>query len=332
MRNLLAAASLDVSYDSASQSLKTATFWPLRERTIAVPASPERRTEIGIFAKNTPPNMKPYELGVAALLSVLGQQKEPSPSVFTIPSRHRLSGATFSSAFLEPTGLHPTLQLRFGSNKTPLEDAGCALHAFFTLPKTIFADRYQYEDELFLASKNLTASRYTSLPVDLEAPAYTTKTWGSSVLVELAPPSSETEQAWTAEVPLHLRYMKPSASGHVPIEIPYPAVFWACEAADEADLSTNPFDRRHLGYDGLFGPRTVFWHVSPKPDAGNRAMAPLSVPVLKEEAAAWVGPGTTAVVALGFAWVLWKLLGAYLAAGPRRSTAAGSGKRDKKDQ
>ena len=180
-------------------------------------------------------------------VSVLGEQEEPSPAAFTIPSRHRLSTTTFRSEFLKPAGLHPTLQLRLSSNRPPVDEGQCALHSWLTLPKAIFADRYQYEDGLFLASKNLTASRYTSLPVDLEAPAYATKTWGSSVLVQLAPPVSETEQPWTAELPLHLRYMKPSASGQVPIEIPYPAVFWACEAASHVNFSANPFDRRRLG-------------------------------------------------------------------------------------
>ncbi|PNY23460.1 Uncharacterized protein TCAP_06602 [Tolypocladium capitatum] len=222
MRSLHAAASLDISFNSAAQALKVTAFWPLRERAITVPGSSKRRTEVGILTKDAAPKLEPHEIGVSGVLSVLGEQKGPSPSLFAFPSRHRLSDASFSSEFLPPTGLHPTLRLRLSSNKPPVEDAGCVPHAYLTLPKTIFADRYQFDDELFLASKNLTRSRYTSLPVDLEAPAYTTKTWGSSLLLELAPPMSEGSQAWTAEVPLHLRYLEPSAAGYVPIEVPYP--------------------------------------------------------------------------------------------------------------
>lgn len=295
-----------------------------------MPSSSERRTEVGVLTRDAPPELEPHELGVSGVLSVLGEQKEPSPALFTFPSRHRLSDASFSSEFLTPTGLHPTLQLRLSSNKPPVEDAECAPHAYLTLPKTIFADRYQLEDGLFLASKNLTASRYTSLPVDLEAPAYTTKTWGSSVLLELAPPGSEVAQAWTAEVPLHLRYLEPSATGYVPVEIPYPAVFWACESGSDADFSTNPFDRRHLGYDGLFSPQTTFWHVNPQPESGRRIMSSVSVPVLKEGGAAWIGLGTAAVVGLGFAWVLWKLLSAYTASG--HGGAKGRAQEQKKKQ
>ncbi|KAJ6444705.1 hypothetical protein O9K51_03101 [Purpureocillium lavendulum] len=331
LRNLRTAASLDISYDSGSKTLKATPFWPLKQRALAVPSSPGRRTEVGIFAQDTPPKAAAHEIGVAGLLSVLGQQKEPSATVFSFPSRHRISESHFSSDFLEPAGLHPTLQLRMSSAKPPLEDDNCALHAFFTLPKTIFADRYQYEDELFLASKNLTASRHTSLPVDLEAPAYTTKTWGSSVLLELAPPVSGQDGEWTAEVPLHLRYLKPSASGTVPIEIPYPALFWACEVAGEVDFATNPFDRRHLGYDSLFSTQTGFWHWKPNPVVGNRITSAIYVPVLKDEGAAWIRLGTTLAVGLGFAWVMWKLLGVYMVSG-YGSTDATARKNKKKSK
>lgn len=314
LRNLRTAASLDMSYDSGSQTFIATPFWPLRQRAIAVPSS-SGRTEVGIFAQDTPVKAELHELGVAGLLSVLGEKKEPSPTVFSFPSRHRTSDSHFSCEFLKPAGLHPTLQLKLSSAKPPLDDAGCAPHAFVTLPKTIFADRYQYEDSLFLASKNLTASRYTSLPVDLEAPAYTTTTWGSRFLLELAPPASGQAEEWTAEVPLHLRYLKPSASGSVPIEVPYPAVFWACDTAGEVDFSTNPFDRRQLGYDGLFDSQTSFWHVAPKPVIGNRITSAIFVPVLKDEGAAWIRLGTTVAVGLGFAWVLWKLLRVYRVSG-----------------
>jgi hypothetical protein len=179
----------------------------------------------------------------------------------------------------------------------------------------MFADRYQFADELFLASKNLTASRYTSLPVDLEAPEYTTKPWGSSVLLQLAPPSSNEAETWTAEVPLHLRYLKPSASGNTDIEMPYPAVFWACESDLAADFSNNPFDRTRLGYDGLFSSNTVFWHVTPRPAVGSRIMTPISVPVLKDYGASFVGIGTAVAVAMGFVWVLWRLAAVFVASG-----------------
>ncbi|ODA82605.1 hypothetical protein RJ55_01112 [Drechmeria coniospora] len=330
LRALSTAATVDLSYGVASGTLKISAFWPLKERAVDVSRLSKQRTEVGIFAKDAPPNIEPHELGVSGLLAVLGEQTEPSPALFSYPSRHRRSDASFSSQFLTPAGLHPTLQLRISSNKPPVPDAECALHAYFTFPKFIFADRYQYEDKLFLASKNLTASRYASLPVDLEAPAYTTNTWGSTVLLELAPPVSYEGSAWTAEMPLHLRYLEPSASGYVPIEVPYPAVFWACDSGTDADFSTNPFDRMQLGYDELFDSQAMFWHLTPQPESGNRIMSPMAVPVLKTAGEDWVGIGTALAVGLGFAWVLWKLVGVYVAGGYRAKPATTS--RDKKDK
>ncbi|KAJ3524901.1 hypothetical protein NM208_g11867 [Fusarium decemcellulare] len=316
LRSLYTASGLDLSYDTTANALVASASWPLRAQKVTVPASTERRVEVGIFVNdNSQPNMKEHELGVAGVLSVLGEQKKPSPAMFTFPSRHRQSASIFTSKFLSPTGLHPTLQLSLSSNQYPASEGQCAPYAFLTLPKTIFADRYQLGDELFLASKNLAASRYTTLPVDLEAPAYTTETWGSSVLLELAPPDPSQDQPWNAEVPLHLRYLKPSASGEVDIEIPYPAVFWACSSGGEP--LENPFDRLHVGYDKLFAQNTIFWHVAPQPESGSRLMSLVTVPVLKEEGAQWISSGTTAAVALGFAWVLWKLFSVVMQSGGR---------------
>ncbi|KAF7542585.1 hypothetical protein G7Z17_g11447 [Cylindrodendrum hubeiense] len=308
IRSLYAAASLDLSFDAASNTLQINALWPLRAQTITAPASDERRIEVGIFVKNTPPTIKPHELGLAGVVTVLSDKKQPSPTIFTFPSRHRHIDAEFTSKFLTPTGLHPTLQLNLSSNQPPDNDAECSPFAYLTLPKAIFADRYGLADELFLASKNLTASRYTSLPVDLEAPAYTTDSWGSRVLLELAAPASNEDQPWTAEVPLHLRYLEPSSTGEIEVEVPYPAVFWAC-SSDIEDLS-NPFDRVHLGFDELFDKKTVFWHVTPQPASGKRLMSPVTVPVLNDQGADWIGLGTAAAVVLGFAWVFWKLVGA----------------------
>jgi hypothetical protein len=307
----LTATGLDLSFDKTTNALVTSALWPLRPQTVAVPASTARRVEVGIFVNDrSQPNMKENELGVAGVLSVLGDQKKPSPTIFTFPARHRRDELVFNSKFLTPTGLHPTLQLSFSSNKLPTADGECVPYAFLTLPKTIFADRYQLGDDLFLASKNLTALRYTTLPVDLEAPAYTTETWGSSILLGLSPPDPSTEQPWSVEIPLHLRYLKPSSSGQVEIEIPYPAVFWAC-SSDEGTLE-SPFDRLHVGYDDLFSRDTVFWHANPQPEGSSRLMNRVIVPVLDDEGVGPIRSGTAIAVAIGFAWVMWKLVSVML--------------------
>jgi hypothetical protein len=193
----------------------------------------------------------------------------------------------------------------------PLPDSSCSLHAYLTLPRAIFADKYQLADGLFLSSKNLTALRYISQPVDLEAPDYAMSVWGSALLLELQPPREQGDTTWTAEIPLHLRYLSPSEGGYGVINVPWPAVFWACNAVDGTKFPNSPFDRASLGYDGLFGPRTLFWHVNPKPEADDSLIHQIRVPVLDLEKAGWISAGTTAVVLIGFAYIVWKLMSVY---------------------
>lgn len=73
----------------------------------------------------------------------------------------------------------------------------------------------------------------------------------------------------------------------------------------------NPFDRTNIGYDGLFGPKTMFYHVSPEETATGRLVNTISVPVLDVDKSEWVEAGTASVVALGFLWVVWCLFGVW---------------------
>lgn len=144
------------------------------------------------------------------------------------------------------------------------------------------------------------------------------KRWGSAALLELAVPDEDAvnEEPWTVNVPLHLRYLEPlnataegGDAGHRNVEVSWPAVFWACEAEEGLKMSVNPFDRVNLGYDGLFGPKTMFYHVPPA--EGARLVEEVKVPVMDLEKSGWVEMGTTIVVALGFAWVCYKLISGW---------------------
>jgi hypothetical protein len=94
------------------------------------------------------------------------------------------------------------------------------------------------------------------------------------------------------------------------VDVPYPAVFWACSSGEET--LENPFDRLHIGYDNLFPRDTAFWHVTPQPEGGSRLMNLVTVPVLELEGIDTIRSGTAIAVLLGFAWVLWKLVGVML--------------------
>ncbi|KAK5706683.1 protease B nonderepressible form [Elasticomyces elasticus] len=222
----------------------------------------------------------------------------------------------------------------------PKPDGACALHAYLTLPSAIFLDRYQLQDPAVLRENGLVALRSLSGEQDLEAPEWVVEGWGSAALVELAAPSlsslSESgagseEGGWEVSVPLHLRYLRAANSstttaaggkggeggeGFVNLTIPFPAVFWACEAEEGLKMSTNPFDRVDLGYDGLFGPRTMFYHFSPSAGGmvggsgvGSGVLeSVIRVPVLEPGWGALVQWGTFAAVVGGFGWVVWGLV------------------------
>lgn len=244
--------------------------------------------------------------------------------MFSFPSRHQplIEPVRYTVSFAAPTGIHPTMSISMpkSSLKRPPapSDATCALHTHLTLPSTVFGDQYQLgtTDPLFLESHNLVALRALAGEMDLEAPDWAVKHWGSSWLFELATPPENPESTvdssnWTATIPLHFRYLPPSETGYRAAQVPWPVVFWACTAEDGTKMGVNPFDRTNLGWDGLFGPRTMFYQLQP---AGDRLVENLEVPVLRLESGdglfqgKYIELGTCAVISLGFLWVLFKLL------------------------
>ncbi|KAM3068825.1 protease B nonderepressible form [Clarireedia jacksonii] len=308
------ASSVDIDFDTISHALNIAAYWTPRTWNLDVANKGGKdRVEVGFLSPEEP--LQPEELSLGGFLTVVGEDSKLSPTLFSFPARHHPSTTKYSSSFLSPTGLHPTLQLSINSVSPPVSDRSCSLHTYLTLPRTIFPDNYQLADPLFLASKNLSSIHHVSSPVDLEAPDYAMKIWGSSLLVELAPPRSS--KSFTSEIPLHLRYLAPTynTSGLTSIEIPYPVLFWACTADEGSKFTVNPFDRVNIGYDGLFGPKTMFYHATPQAGATGRLMNEVTVPVLDLEKSRWVERGTAGVVLLGFLWIIWCLFGVWRKAG-----------------
>jgi len=306
--SFLEASTVDFDFDTISHALTITAFWAPRVQSVDIEGmSAKDRVEVGILSVESP--KEPEELSLGGFLTIVGEDTKPKPTLFSFPARHHPFPSEFSATFIEPTGLHPTLELEIDSSSTPTKERSCSLHAHLTLPRTIFADKYQFTDPLFLASKNLSALHHITGGVDLEAPAYTMNVWGSSVLLELAPPSVASK-SWTAAIPLHLRYLPPASStaGESKIEVPYPVVFWACVADEGSKFPINPFDKVNVGYDGLFGPKTMFYHLPPK---GGRLTNTISVPVLDLDQSKYVELGTAAVVLLGFTWVMWCLWGVW---------------------
>lgn len=257
------------------------------------------------------------------------------PTLFSFPSRHHLasspSSLNYSVTFEQPTGLHPVFRLILPLLMEP-PSQDCALHTYLTLPSYLFVDKYQLSSPNFLASNNIHSIRSLSGEADLEAPDWSISKWGSTLLVELVPPesvrSSDAGDAWHANIPLHLRYSppihgqrsktpsadlkisknSPIAGGQTTHSVPWPIVFWACPSDEGTKMNTNPFDRVNLGYDGLFGPRTMFYHLQP---SGHRRtlVEELKAPVMELKGVERVELGTIIVVIFGFVWVCGILVG-----------------------
>ncbi|QKX60892.1 uncharacterized protein TRUGW13939_08038 [Talaromyces rugulosus] len=342
------ADSVDIDYDAISHTLSISAFWsrPLpgnRGWTETIDKSSNavsEKVEVGLLASEKAVDKEDLSLG--GFLAVVGETDILKPTLFSFPSRHHplSDAATYTTTLETPTGLHPTLKISLSPTalaRPPApEDAACALHSYLTLPSVIFADKYQLSttDELFLNSHNLVALRALSGETDLEAPDWVLPRWGSNLLLELAVPSDEqTADTWDVTIPLHLRYLKPSEGGIQHTYLPWPVVFWACTADDGTKMGINPFDRVNVGFDGLFGPKTMFFQLHPETKNNSRLVEDLPVPVLQtaEGDVAWPGKtvyqqvelGTVVAIVLGFVWVLWKL-GAVVRSSPsdRRSGAA----------
>ncbi|KAL8843120.1 MAG: hypothetical protein Q9170_000250 [Blastenia crenularia] len=324
---------LDVDFDAISRNLILTSFRhaptdsdPQDERINRHQSS--AKVEVGVLTSGKVTERE--ELSLEGFLTVIGENQRPNPTRFSFPSRYHsaplTSNATFLTTIPPPTGLHPNLRLTFPSTSLSPPAPACALHTYLTLPSPLFMDKYQLSSPNFLASKNLRAVRALSGETDLEAPNWVIRKWGSALLLELAPPtpnrsssSSARNALWHADVPLHLRYLSPALGGVTDIEVPWPVVFWACPANEGTKMNVNPFDRVNLGYESLFGPRTMFYHFQPQPTvAGGRLMEKIHVPVMVLEGTRWVENGTVGVALLGAMWVVWKLFRVWQRSG--RST------------
>ncbi|KAK4899174.1 protease B nonderepressible form [Elasticomyces elasticus] len=357
------ASYIDIDFDAISHAVTFTVVWRAGignpgARTPAKLWGEGDGLEVGVLVPQTAD--EPEEIKLGGFLVVVGEDEHPSATMFAFPSRHHSvpSDTSFGIAFRLPTGLHPKMSITLprhqqgeGFLSPPKSDGACALHAYLTLPSAVFLDRYQLSDPKLLAENNLVALRSLSGEQDLEAPDWVIERWGSAALLELSPLSPTDDGEWEVTVPLHLRYLQAAntttttatgrkgveegeGEGYVNLTIPFPAVFWACEAEEGLKMSTNPFDRVDIGYDGLFGPRTMFYHFSPSVGAtggshagGIRAggvgggmggvgagigqgvlESVIRVPVLEPGWGGMVQWGTLGAVVGGLGWVCWGLV------------------------
>ncbi|KAJ4379197.1 protease B nonderepressible form [Didymella sp. IMI 355093] len=331
----------DIDYDAISQAVVCTVVWSTNhvpgERWTDTYSAPEEDSdstvEIGVLSHEANTDPEDYQFG--GFLTVLGRDDKPKPTRFQTPTRHyplldsspfdpnttpQLSPLQYKTSINRPSGLHPVLTLTLPTSHLTAPDPTCKLHSYLTLPSALFIDKYQFNDPLFLASQNLLALRSLSGATDLEAPDWVIPQWGSAALFELAVPPSTTsdadvekgitgaESSHNVSIPLHLRYLPASASPHQAVDVPWPVVFWACRADEGSKHAQNPFDRRHLGYEALFGPKTRFMHVQPAGDV-ERLVETIDVPVLDTRKVGMVEAGTVGIAVAAFLGLCWVLFG-----------------------
>lgn len=340
------ADAVDFDYDSISHALTMTVLWskqpeviydPIGEFTtfdawnLDIQSNRNDKVEVGILS--AAPAVEPSDLQLSGFLTVVGEDDHPKATLFSFPSRHHSLSAEqrrqqqYTVSFDKPTGLHPVLKISFPNAESLTEPTNrpagsvCALQTYLTLPSHIFADKYAFlsNDPLFQKSHHVGQLHSIAGETDLEAPDYVVKKWGSTILLEIRTPDTNTSDShtstvpWHVTIPLHHRYLEPRGGGLSEVEVPWPIVFWACTAEEGTKFPVNPFDRTQLGYDGLFGPRTMFYHLDPAPapggESGGRLVERISVPVLDAQAASssTIEVVTLITIALGFLWVLLKL-------------------------
>ncbi|KAI5303083.1 protease B nonderepressible form [Ascosphaera pollenicola] len=347
---LSSADSLDIDFDDSSNTVKVTSFWSkpftasgLWNEEIEAAQHGASRAEVGVLALQQ--STQAHKLSVGGFLATIGEHEELKSSLFSFASRHHPlpESATFTVQFLEPTGLHPTMQISLPPDSLQPPDPTCSLHTYLTLPSTIFPDQYQLKtkDTIYRASNRWHHAELVAGELDLEAPDWRVEKWGSNVLIELADPTDdELVGGMHVTVPLHLRYLQPAGGGYRNISVPWPVVFWACAGSERR---FSPFDRQHLGYDDVFGPDTLFYHVHPlshyvEEGLNGDERAPLvegiTVPVLDMDAkgkqmnqARFIKLATVVIILAGFAWVLYKLRLVFSSSGARTD---GPEKEDKK--
>ena len=331
---------LDIDYDSISHALTLSAFWsrppsvffdPTDETTVydrwkidARRTSQNDRVEVGILSSTQASD--PHDVQLSGFLTVLGEDDEPKPTLFHFPARHHVLPTSqavkqqYKVSVEQPQGLHPTMQISFPSAKDLLpptsrpQASHCSLQSYLVLPSYLFIDEYAFRsnDPLFAEGHHIVATHAISGELDLEAPNYFIEKWGSTALLELALPmvdSPTVDSPWNVTVPLHLRYLAPVSGGQQSVDLPWPIVYWACTAEEGTKFPVNPFDRVNLGFDGLYGPRTMFYHLRPHGSAGTRLVEKLSVPVYNNDrlGAQVIELGTLVVVLTGFFWITARL-------------------------
>ncbi|KAL7666709.1 Protein PBN1 [[Candida] zeylanoides] len=290
----LAAANVDVYLTHDKSTLKAFTDNWVSPNSAFAPTSPQTRHEIGIFILDR-------EITTADDLMLSGVRYVIDPTapdndklhqtMFHVKPRHRVHGK-YTVGLVQPQGLHPTLQFRGQGPSTLPHDADvsdCKLYYYHAVSKSFFIDKFQ------LPKHFSTVLMYGDS--DLEAPEYRCRGWGVEAMFEV-------DGSRDFDLTLHSRYQAPvtdASTTRVDRHMGSPMLFYACSATEANLLATSPFDTPATGPQGFFTNDTVFYHLQ-----SSSPVLTASIPRARGNPAL-VESLTLAVVALGFAWLVYKM-------------------------
>ncbi|ODQ63481.1 PIG-X-domain-containing protein [Nadsonia fulvescens var. elongata DSM 6958] len=300
-------------------------------------ASTSQKVEIGLL--NTHPSMKiEDELVLTGIIRELGSPHAEKILLNIAPRHLILRDQSYDVKFHKPLGLHPRQQITLYNARPPLnpEHAECSIFAKYTIPKSLFLDKYQLADLDRSTSAKDATGKLVALwgESDLEAPVWNVEGWGSEALVQIFDPKEpnnpnplsftpNTKSKFEFVFPLHSRYEVPLMNITVHDEqIAWPLLFWACEKknynpADELTdmkfhqesakkIMSSPFYRSSIGgFNELFGQDVSFHHLEP---AQNRLQSSFHIPVVLFSCYNVVGLFTILSILGGFLWIIRKIM------------------------
>ncbi|KAK7205735.1 PIG-X [Myxozyma melibiosi] len=361
--DLLTASSISISFSKAEDTVRkykgrlvTEIYWQFGtwSKTITPGLDEENhKVEVGFLGKikDDPEG----DVAFGGILAVIGENSQFVPTLFDFAPRHRgVQGtAVYSPYFRTPYGLHPkhvvsiygdlnvprTMSHNYvqdeetGEFEDTMESATCGLYGYYILPSFIFVDKYQIADLADAQAGGVKRVVGIWGETDLEIPVWMVDKWGSTMLLELIPPSGEDLEAFTQqvdiEIPMHSRYEVPDWNTTAVVhDMPWPLIFWACDGSDENSMTMGPFDNNGLGLEKYFDPGTSFHYLTPNmtissPDAHTELITELSIPVVPLESYKYVQPWTVVVILVGCFWIIYKAICGYVRDGGIRKKVEG---------
>jgi hypothetical protein len=274
-------------------------YWDSWTGPVDVSARKGTKVEVGLLSVD-PKSLDADHLVVSGAIRELGEHKKWQRTLIDYGrTTMAATGSSFRPSFEQPVGLHPKHALNMVNLRAPHDI--CQLYAKYTIPKTLFLDKYQLADLSTSKPNKPAAGELIAVwgETDLEAPVWSVPGWGSEAIVRIHVPPQERQFTFT--LPMHSRYEAPrNYSDKFDAQLPVPDVFWACQDLEGLATSEIP----SVGYKSLFPHDTIFYHIE---SSESVLHTNFQIPVAPASSFDSVQAFTSATILLGFLYVTLKI-------------------------